>query len=305
MKSLERLSELTGIPCAHFKIALGQKLSFTCDAKTIEEARHAHGVAYPRSEAEAAAFERWQELSLIEIENAKTLEEIKSAYERAPDGGVVKDLALRKWIDLCTSVDEIYYLYDNLFGSAETDSAILWTWNELSLAEVKRAETFEEAKNAYEASPDDTEAHVAAIKKLIELCETVEEARFACDESPRHSESEFLALRKWNNFSLREIESAKTLEEIKRAYERAPENDEAFMVALNRWAEFCTSVEEALALYDIARSRGAAERLPIKRWLELCTTLDEAMKVYDAVSNGRFQEEILRKMHQLYFSTDA
>jgi hypothetical protein len=120
---------------------------------------------------------------------------------------------------------------------------------EISIAEIKQAlniplngkceaATFEEARNAYEDAPFDSEAKALAMIRWIELITTIEEAQEIYLLTPSTSEAETLALKKWEEFSLKNVNLAVALDYVLKAYKEAPERSESKALAMKKIAKF-------------------------------------------------------------------
>ena len=132
MKDLQALSERTGISEVDFKIALNIPLK-PCPAKTIPEARNEYRTTREGGEEKAAAFMRWNELSLIDVEAAKNIPEILKAYHNSPDyseaevrGAEKLNALLLERIATVTKFDEALDLYiDALEGTPAQKASLL------------------------------------------------------------------------------------------------------------------------------------------------------------------------------------
>lgn len=106
---IERMAKETDINIVRIKDVLGIPLfSKTCNAKTALEAKEIF-CKTADSETKWAAFERWEELSLKKVMEAKAIEEVVEAHNIAPsfdhfDAKACK-IALDKWESM--SLDEI------------------------------------------------------------------------------------------------------------------------------------------------------------------------------------------------------
>jgi len=104
---IERMAREMDIGMADIKDALGIPMSEECNASTIGEARVAYHRALGGSEAERAAMEKWEELSLEEVKSASTADEAKEAYDRTPGGSEAEKAAIKKLATFFPAGDSI------------------------------------------------------------------------------------------------------------------------------------------------------------------------------------------------------
>lgn len=109
-----------------------------CLGGTIFQVKAMYAEALSGSDEEQAILERWNELSMIEVKKAKTIQEIRIAHSDSPLESEARDMAA-------------------------------FIWNQMSLAEVNAAEGFEATKKAYIESPYKSEARREAIKKIAKF----------------------------------------------------------------------------------------------------------------------------------------
>ncbi len=247
---------------------------------TIEEAGAVYGLISNTSDAKKAALERWNELSFKEIEKANTLEEIISLYEKAPYKELlgmvnVRDIATKKGIDFCTTVQAIKKLfYSNPYHSSYPENMqikwILEKWSELLLLEIERTSTIKEVKDIMGNIPSSCPfreilypAIGRAHKRWGELCTSYQELRQYITDCSPYSDEEISAIKrliplctkvdqanelwhyrektqdiaflKWDELSLLEVEKAMTLDEIFVADLRAPCGGSAKVVAMEKY----------------------------------------------------------------------
>jgi len=161
---ITRMADVTGISEAKIKLALG--LFNPCWANTIREAMAIYYIASIESEEEMVAFERWNELTLRRIEEATTIEEIKTACYSSPSETETEIKGFKKWAELATTIKEIKEVYNAAPDRSEAKSIAFKKWNKLALQKVDEATTLVEAMNAYDDAPEESEAELAAIRKL-------------------------------------------------------------------------------------------------------------------------------------------
>jgi len=108
MKNLEALSKLTDIPVEDFTKALN--CPKPCLAATVREATMAYNSA-SCGESQYVAFQRWNELSLREVEAATTSEGAWRVYCDSPENSEAERAAIAKWASLCAAIDEVLKFY--------------------------------------------------------------------------------------------------------------------------------------------------------------------------------------------------
>ena len=132
---LERMHKETGLSISAIRTAFERKSYGTCRASTTEEAQKAYHRARDDSPSKAAAWIKWLELSLADIERALTVGEMRKAYYSSPVGSAIGMLAWARW-------------------------------DKLSLAEVEKATTIEEIRAAIDNAPSLEKARGLGIRKL-------------------------------------------------------------------------------------------------------------------------------------------
>ena len=108
------------------------------DAKTVAEARAEYETAPGGSPHEAAVIERWNELSLKELETANSYEEVLRVYDDAPGGTEATFKAFRKWLSLCTTARQamsVYFVTSTMSENSEVRRLAVRRVYELSCAE--------------------------------------------------------------------------------------------------------------------------------------------------------------------------
>lgn len=176
--NFEKMSEETEISIDAIKKALGILSELSTDPKdvaireriknvsTTTEARKLYEEAKEDSREEKMAQEKWNELSLIEIEKASTLDEAKKAFDNTPDYGEAEMAAWTKQIDLATTTEEIDEIYKRTDTGSKEERMARRKWKELSLVEIEKASTPNEATSAYFEAQDEVEIETAAIRKI-------------------------------------------------------------------------------------------------------------------------------------------
>jgi len=137
-------------------------------AITIGEVKYVCEIVPPDSEAEELAFKKW-------IDLCTTLEELSEAFN-AMSNNAIRYLVFDKWdemgikmVDEATSVEECRQLYQLVPENGGAEGLLLAKWKDLAVEMVQESLTIEEAKAAYYASPDYGEAKKLAVEKLLQL----------------------------------------------------------------------------------------------------------------------------------------
>jgi len=195
-EKIVQISEKFGIPIYKIKQAFDLPLA-SCSDSTIEEAQAAYDNATEDSETEYVAFKKWVELFLNEVTKITTIDEAKTSFNNAPDDSVESQNAvLQKWIELCTTIEDVLEVFANTSENSE-------------------------AKNV-------------ALKKWIELCTTAKEVSRVIFNTPDDSEVENIAFKKWVELFLNEVTKITTVEEINTAFDNTPYDREAESAVLKK-----------------------------------------------------------------------
>jgi hypothetical protein len=130
---------------------------------------------------EEKLMERWSDLSTLQIQNAKTIEEAKKAFEDAPGEynsyiNRIHYKAMKKWDNLvirsvkeATTSKEMKKIYEVSRKDSDAKNYAQKKWDKLSLEKINCAITADEIKAAFESARKDSEAQQLAIKKLSEI----------------------------------------------------------------------------------------------------------------------------------------
>lgn len=167
------------IPVWQFEIALRLRPLIKCLAQEAKIAAEEYKKSLKNTEEAMAAMLRWDELTMVLAKAARSLPEIRSAYEISPKGSRPHKFSLEKWvgyieaiINSLTATPEdckaAYHDSPNMRGLKEK---ILTRWNEISILRASRATTREMAKDACLGSPKTGEARRVGLHKWISLCD--------------------------------------------------------------------------------------------------------------------------------------
>jgi hypothetical protein len=133
---------------------------------------------------------RWDELSALEIEAAKSIPEIKIAVDNSFHGSKLFIVGMLKWTDACHTVDEIKELanYALRLSCPSVDSSVAEIIREktvsILLAETPKVTDIETIKSYYRFAPQKTAVKIFIFEKWLELCTTPEQANEAFIYAP-------------------------------------------------------------------------------------------------------------------------
>ena len=233
-------------------------------------------------------IEELNKLSLQEVEQAKTLEEVIQAYKNARTGSQASIKGAIKWVEFCLTSQQIKEASSNFPENSEASIVALEKWKKLSQREFALAQTIEEIKKVYENAPDDNDIKKMIYDKWNELSlekagqlQTVSEAKEAYDNSPKSSQSIAKILEKWKELTRQGIEQAQKFDDIKIIYENLPDDDSLKEETLTKWISLCQNTDEIkkVSLYTTDREN---QRLALTKWKELAKQeIDQAQEFPD------------------------
>ena len=114
---------------------------------------------------------------------AFTVEEAQSAVARSQPGSDERDMAMNKWIDLCTTPDEIQEAFNNTSEESKARVKAFKKWIDL-------CNTVSDIRRAYQNSTPDSKDRRLAFEKWISLCTKPHEAREASTDHPLEFEEQ-------------------------------------------------------------------------------------------------------------------
>ncbi len=326
---IKEMSEKTGLNIFMVAEELGVPFSEIGEIiSTKKEAKDAYQ-SINSSEADKYILPIWNDFSFKEIENVSNEKEARTAFFDAPSGTL--EISFEKWVEFTSTARECKGAYVNSarFSSARfseiRENVLLPKWKKLSLNEVRDALTVEEAKEAYDDTPDDREIKEVALLKCIELTSTFREISVAyhnaVEYGSKHSKVAFvkviylastvkecseayhynhrfisadlkeLALKKWHKLSLQEVKDALTVEEIKEAYCNTPYDEYAEKSTTDKRTIF-SIVFGGKKLDDSTPDYGEARRIAFVKWeklslqkVECVSTEEEALEAYHGSSH--------------------
>lgn len=164
---IKKMSEKTHLPVLFIKSMLGIPLKGReCKAVTPSQARDLYNKSKVNSERRAIIFEKWNELSLIEARQAKTLVQSKLAYENSPHGGEAAELALKKYIGFITEIKDAQAIFYSSQKNPKIKSLAFKKLDKIAAKKVKSVNTFDEILSVYHLSPTESKAQLLAVKKI-------------------------------------------------------------------------------------------------------------------------------------------
>src|SRR3989344_7853611 len=90
------------------RLALRKAISL---CSTAHDAMDIFNYAHSGTPEEKLAWEKWDELSFVEVRDADSYGAVKWAYNRAPDCGKARDLAFQRLLVMSTSLDQVLEVY--------------------------------------------------------------------------------------------------------------------------------------------------------------------------------------------------
>lgn len=156
-------------------------------------------------------------------------------YFSAPPGSEAKSSSLKELTELMITPDSARWAYNSAYNDAELKKLALEMWIKLSIIEVNKATTVEEAQKAFFSSPDKTIAQTLGLERWIGLITTIEGALRAYFALPDISD---LLMDKLNRIGILEVEKADTKEEVKKIYLSIPYGLDAKVLAIKKLATF-------------------------------------------------------------------
>lgn len=118
MKDLSTLAAITGLSLATFNDALHPPEGTICSATTVTEARKIYHQAKPQSNERWAALKKW-------IELCATIEDILEASTQTHPESDDRRVALTKWCDLSKTIDEALVAYGYARSGSTEERMIL------------------------------------------------------------------------------------------------------------------------------------------------------------------------------------
>ncbi|HPR99546.1 MAG TPA: hypothetical protein PLU63_01840 [Candidatus Woesebacteria bacterium] len=188
-----------------------------------------------------------------------------------PSDGVSEDSKVEKTLIVhgVAMLDQVKKALDS-----DQEKAAELVWDLLSLEEVNKAATAEEAREAF-GNTNFGKVRYIAIKKWHELSEkeakdatTARDAMWAMYNAPKDSKPRELALRRWYELSSIEIQTANTYDKGMSAYSNAP--PELDLVAFMKLISLCDTSHQVMEAYSSVAQMGTIfEGIALQRISEL------------------------------------
>jgi hypothetical protein len=223
-KEIENATTLTHIKKAYDNIPYNNKTEYSELEKETKLAIN---------KTEILGLKKWIEILIKQIENATTIIDIKKVYGFTPNNDETKKMVLIKWNSIsiadakkATTINKIRDIWCeatwnhchknnikdleliNLFNTDNhiAKESVLKKWNEISIADAKKATTF---------------------YKIVEVW----------NNSPNHGDARDFILPALIAFSKKEIENATTFFELEDIYTSLPADKEIQHLAINKMVE--------------------------------------------------------------------
>jgi len=227
------------------------------------------------TEASREKLEELNKISLQEVEQAQTLEEIIKAYQNARKGSQASLAGALKWISLCQTSKEIKDASNNFPAKSEAITAALEKWKELTQKELTQAQTIEDFKNVYENAPSDEALKSTIYNKWNEIAlqkvdqfQNLTETKKAYDDSPKGSQAKTKILEKWKDLVSQKVNQAQSFEDMQSIYSTSPDDDSLKSRIIAKWIPLCQSTIQAKEVYSHTTNRDDQE-LVMEKWAEL------------------------------------
>jgi len=232
------------------------------------------------------------EISLKEIEQAQTLQEISQAYQNAPKGSESRLVSALKWISLCNSSIEIKDASSYFAEHSEASQKALEKWKELSTKEIEKAQSVQDAKFVYENAPEDNDLKTIIYNKWNELSlktvdqlQTVKDTKAAYDNSPKGSQAKTKILEKWNELSTKEIEQVQNIKDMRILFSNLPDDIDLKNKGILKWISFCQTAVEGKEVYSNSIDKSEPQRSALSKWKELTKKEIEEVKNLQDIKN--------------------
>lgn len=127
--------------------------------------------------------------------NAQTPEEALKIYRSSPKRSESREAALKRILELTTDYESAQTLYYGDLGKS-AQKAVSEVWNQISLTEIISATNSDEAEQAYEKAPEDSEAELVALLRWASFVEDFEVLVHIYQHIPRGSDCQQEVLKK-------------------------------------------------------------------------------------------------------------
>ena len=220
-------------------------------------------------------LEELNKISLQEVDQAQTLEEVIKAYQNARKGSQASLAGALKWISFCQTSKEIKDASNNFPSDSEASTVALEKWKELTQKEFEKAQTIEDFKNVYENAPNDETLKSTIYNKWNEVAlqkvdqfQDLAEIKKAYDDSPKGSQARTNILAKWKDLVSQKINQNQSFEDMRNIYAISPDDDSLKSQIIVKWVPICQSSAQAKEVYSHAANRDD-QQLVLDKWKEL------------------------------------
>ena len=243
------------------------------------------------TETSREKLEELNKISLQEVQQAQTLEEISKAYQNARKGSQASLEGAIKWISLCQTSQQIKDASSYFPSDSEASTGAFEKWKELTQKEFTQAQTVEDFRNVYENAPSDetlkstiyNKWNEAALQKVDQLQSTTE-AKKAYDDSPKGSQARTNILAKWKDLVNQKIDQAQNFEDMKSIYNTSPDDDSLKSQIITKWVPLCQSTAQAKEVYTYAANRDD-QQLVMEKWKNLADQEIEQAQAFQDISS--------------------
>lgn len=237
-------------------------------------------------------LEELNKISLQEVEQAQTLEEVIRAYQNARKGSEASLAGALKWISFCQTSKEIKDASSNFPTDSEASIVALEKWKELTQKEFNQAQTIEDFKNVYENAPNDESIRSTIYNKwnevalqMVDQFQNITDTKKAYDDSPKGSQARTKILEKWKDLTTQQIDQAGSFEDMKNIYTTSPDDNSLKSQIITKWVPLCLTSYQAKEVHSYATIRNDQE-LVSKKWKELANQeIDQAQNFQDLSNN--------------------
>ncbi len=236
----------------------------------------------------------WSKYALRLVKKAKSLKQIKSAFEECPVGSDAHTLALQKWeiafqpiVDAISTFAEAHAAYIQAENLVNTRDVIFKKWLELcsdfSGAQLVRTyaryddhknlanqrsllfcKTIDDVRMTIQRMTSDRDNLGDALNLWFDLCQNISDLTHLYHSAIPNSELQFQVLNKWENLALEELATATTPEQAKNVFVQASEGGYAESEALKKWDKLSLEVIEKVNTF--AEVEFAYQAAPLGRY---------------------------------------
>jgi hypothetical protein len=240
------------------------------------------------SNLRSALWKEWNRLSLQEVREANTYEEVLHATNRSPSGSEAQKIGYDKLVGLCTTLEQYRDAYNASGCGLKAKKIAFENWHTLALNEIKKAYTIKAIEIAIKRTPPESEAEKRGYEKLIDFCNTLLDIRILYEEndaalmklkkslettrstSQKYKElsekkdstthRQRLLYKGWSERALIAAENAQSIRAYTYIYHHSPNDSLASEIALEEWISL--SLREVKKADTIEKLQRAYKRTP-------------------------------------------